>query len=97
MTPSDPASLHRRVFVCKHVFAQEKPVLLVSRSDGDLCFLCGSQHEQSTTDFKAVGLGHVLEQDTSLIEILDLEVGWEAERTSLSSPWVRSAYFEGKE
>jgi hypothetical protein len=85
------------VFVCKHVFAQGEPVLLVSRPDGDWCFLCGGQHEQSASDFKSVGLGHVLEQDASLIELLDLEAGWEAERKNPSTPWIRSEYFEGKE
>lgn len=97
MPRTNPTKLHWRVFVCRHVFASEKPVLLVSRADGDWCFLCGDHHEQSTTDFMSVGVGHVLEQDGSLIELLDLEPGWEAERKDRNSPWVLSEFFEGKE
>ena len=45
----------------------------------------------------SVGVGHVLEQDGSLIELLDLEPGWEAERKDRNSPWVLSEFFEGEE
>lgn len=81
---------HLRVFVCKHVLDRERPILLVSRADGPWCFLCGGTHEQSTNDFKAVGLEHVLEQDASCLELLDLEEGWEAERRAPLAPWIRS-------
>lgn len=91
------SDLHWRVFACRHVLDGEQPVLLVSRQDGDWCFLCGGQHEQSSTDFKAIGVSHILERDPSLRELLDLETGWEAERNDDTSPWVRSEYFEGKE
>jgi hypothetical protein len=94
---ANPTDLHWRVFVCRHVFAREKPVLLVSRPDGDWCFLCGGQHAQSTADFMSVGVGHVLEQDDSLIELLDLKPGWEAERKDRNSPWILSEFFEAKE
>ena len=97
MPLASPMNLHWRVFVCRQVVAREKPVLLVSRADGDWCFLCGGQHEQSTTDFISVGVGHMLEQDGSLVELLDLKSGWEAERKDRNSPWIRSEYFEGKE
>lgn len=83
---------HLRVFACRHVLDREKPVLLVSRADGPWCFLCGGAHEQSTNDFKAVGLEHVLEHDGSLLELLDLEVGWEAERQTPLAPWIRSKF-----
>jgi hypothetical protein len=80
------------------VLHREKPVLLVSRADGPWCFLCGGPHEQSTADFKAVGLECVLEQDASLVVLLDdLEPGWEAERSDVTSPWKRSRYVEGQD
>ncbi len=88
---------HLRVFACRHVFERQKPVLLVSRADGSWCFLCGGQHEQSIADFKAVGLSHVLKQDSSLNSLWDLEAGWEAERADIASPWRRSEYFPGKD
>ena len=89
---------HLRVFACRHVLHREKPVLLVSRADGPWCFLCGGPHEQSTEDFKAVCLEHVLEQDASLVVLLDeLEPGWEAERSDVTSAWKRSRYVEGQD
>ena len=58
-------------------------------------FSLGGPHEQSTTDFKAIGLGHILEQDASLVALLDdLKPGWEAERTDVASPWKRSRCVE---
>jgi hypothetical protein len=36
-----------------------------------------------------VGIGHVLERDGSLLEVLDLEPNWDAERTALGEPWLR--------
>lgn len=90
-------TLHLRVFACSHVLDGHRPVLLVSRDEGDWCFLCGGDdHEQSATDFIAVGLSHVLEGDSSLAEVMDLEPGWEAERQDLVSPWARSEYHPNK-
>lgn len=89
--------IHHHLRACRHVYERERPVLLVSRFDGPWCFLCGGQHEQPTKDFKAVGIVHILEQDSSLSDLLDLEPGWEAARKDVTSPWVRSTYFPGKE
>jgi hypothetical protein len=91
-----PIQPNLRVYVCIHVFKDERPILLVSRVDGDWCFLCGSTHEQTTDDIVAVGVGHVLERDNSLVPLLDLKPEWEAERSDFVSPWVRSEYFPGK-
>jgi hypothetical protein len=88
---------HLRVFACRHVYARERPGLLVSRADGPWCFLCGGQHAQSADDFMALCLEHILEADRSLSVVFDLEPGWEAERSDKNAPWVRSAYFPGKE
>jgi hypothetical protein len=88
---TDKIQHHLRVFACRHVLDGERPVLLVSRDD-TWSFLCGGQHEQSTKDFKAVCMGCLLEQDRSLLELLDLEPHWEAERQNADAPWVRSKY-----
>src|SRR5580692_9608386 len=43
-----PAS--QKSYVCIHVFNNERPILLVNRSDGSWCFLCGGGHEQAASN-----------------------------------------------
>jgi hypothetical protein len=81
---------HQKAYVCIHVFGRKKPVLLVSRPDGDWCFLCGESHEDDAPNYRVVGLGHVLDDDQSLFSILDLPVDCEAERATVDSPWIRT-------
>jgi hypothetical protein len=89
---SYPKGMHHKVYVCSHIFDQSRPVLLVSRADGDWCFLCGGEHPQDASAYKAVGIGHVLEWDSSLQELQDLPADWEAERKELGQNWVRTPY-----
>ncbi len=85
----DHVDSHSKAYVCIHVFDESAPVLLVSRPEGDWCFLCGAEHNDSATQFRVVGIGHVFERDHSLNEIDDLPRDWEAERSGLNLPWVR--------
>ena len=87
MTPD--ASHHQKAYVCIHVFDSSRPVLLVSRPDGDWCFLCGAEHENTAANYRVVGKGHILDRDATLNELADLAPAWEAERTSPSGTWVR--------
>lgn len=80
---------HHKAYVCVHVFNNERPVLLVTRPEGDWCFLCGDGHEQTASSIRVVGIGHVLERDKTLFETLDLLPDWDAERTSVGQPWQR--------
>jgi len=73
------------VYLCSHVFDNTRPVLFVSRADGDWQFLCGGEHENEVPS--VVGFNHVLARDPTLAELLDLPHKWEAERTDTSSPW----------
>jgi hypothetical protein len=88
----DPTSIdfHRKAYVCIHVFDQTKPVLLVSRPDGDWCFLCGEEHPENPDFYRVGGIGHVLDNDTSLREVLDLAPEEEAERIAPGAPWIRT-------
>ena len=81
---------HQKAYVCIHVFENAKPVLLVSRADADWCFLCGDEHPEDAAYYKVVGIGHVLEQDSSLEALLDLAPEEEAERIAPGSPWIRT-------
>lgn len=74
-------------FVCSHVFADVKPVLLVVRDEGDWMFVCGGEHETSD-EYHLVGMRHVLERDDTLCEVVRaLPDGWEAERREFKGPW----------
>jgi hypothetical protein len=81
---------HQKAYVCVHVFDRTRPVLLVSRAEGDWCFLCGDMHPDDAASYRVVGLGHVLAHDPSLTELLNLPPDWEAERASTSEHWIRT-------
>lgn len=77
-------------FICRHIFAESRPVLLVSHADGDWQFLCGDGHDVGELPH-VVGLNHLLDRDPSLEELVDLPVNWEAERTEVGAPWHRKS------
>lgn len=83
-------SFHQKSYVCIHVFDRSRPVLLVSREDGDWCFLCGDVHPDSGEYYRVVGLGHVVEQDPLLRSVLDLLPNEEAERIAVGERWIRT-------
>ena len=80
---------HELAFVCSHVFENAKPVLYVSKEDGEWQFLCGENHAEGELP-RVVGLGHLLERDSSLFQILDLKDDWDAERRYIGDKWVIS-------
>jgi hypothetical protein len=84
-----PLKTEIAAYVCSHVFDGTRPILLVSREGGDWQCLCGLTHESSEVP-KVVGLNHLLERDPSLQELEDLPNDWEAERASVSDPWIRT-------
>lgn len=81
----------QKIYVCIHVFAHTRPVNLVVHEDGDWMFLCGELHDDSPENYKAVGVGHLLDWDPSLSEVLDLENNHEAERTASNSEWIHTS------
>lgn len=83
------AGYNDKSYVCLHIFDGSRPVLLVSRANGDWCFLCGDVHEDIAANYRIIGKGHVLDRDPSLNELADLAADWEAERTSVSDTWLR--------
>lgn len=89
MTKPSPIAQHQIAFVCIHVFENTRPVLLVSREDGDWSLLCGDRHENTAANCRAVGIGHILARDPTLVPLMDLPAGWEAERETTTGDWVR--------
>ena len=78
------------VFVCSHVFAQERPILFVVHADGDWQFLCGDSHEDGDGPHY-VGVGHLVHRDPTLESIAHLPNGASAERASVEHAWVCDA------
>lgn len=81
---------HQKAYACTHVFEGSKPVTLVSRPDGDWCFLCGEEHKDEASSYRVVGIGHIFDKDPSLKELRDLPKDWEAERAQLGGEWLRT-------
>jgi hypothetical protein len=88
---------HLASYTCAHVTSGERPVLYVCRDEeGDWQLLCGEDdgdHEDSTL-VRVVGIGHLIDADETLREILDLEPLQQAERETSGGVWTRGA-FEG--
>lgn len=81
---------HLKSYICTHVFENVRPILLVSHEeDGSWCFLCGDNHENVATSYRVVGIGHLIDRDSSLNDCSDLSIGWEAERIAIGAPWLR--------
>jgi len=87
MMKLDPS---QKVYVCTHVFDGSQPVTLVSRPDGDWCFLCGGEHEDDASSYRVVGIGHLFDTDPTIQNLSDLEPNWEAERKRPGQTWLRT-------
>lgn len=81
-----------KTYVCTHVRNHGRPVLYVTRPDGDWCFLCGDSHPDDASAYRVVGMGHVLDHDRSVADVLDLQPNQEAERQTVGAPWVRTDF-----
>ena len=77
---------HIAVFVCTHVFEHTKPVLYVCRDGHELQFLCGELHKSDELPL-VVGLRHIITNDDSISNIVNLEDGFEAERDFTGCAW----------
>ena len=75
-------------YVCKHIFNQTKPILLVSREDGDWQFLCGENHDDEELPH-VIGLNHIYEIDPSIISLKNLKKNYVADRGSINDKWKR--------
>jgi hypothetical protein len=78
------------VFVCSHVFSQERPILLVVHNDDEWQFLCGGAHPENETP-NVVGVGHLIRRDPTIEEVAHIPNGTEAERVSVVHSWVCDA------
>lgn len=90
--PSDwpfAEAVNTAAFTTKPVMHGGDPVLLVSHDeDGDWQFVCGTTNDSA--DGLIVCLGCAYQRDTSIGEVADLPVGWQAWRSYVGGRWERS-------
>ena len=84
------------VFVCCHVFNNERPILLVVHEhDGDWGFYCG-QIDHSTDDggkdYSWVGVGHLIDRDETVNDTALLDRGSEMERSEIGGKWIKTSF-----
>ena len=72
------------------VFDLSEPVLLVTNdSDDELWQLIGESDPGDIDDAKLSHLYHAVDEDPTLLDVLDLEPGQQAERERVGGPWTR--------
>jgi hypothetical protein len=81
---------HQKAYVRTHIYEGTRPVLLVSRCDGDWCFLCGEDHDDDASSYRVVGVGYLFQKHPALKELMDLPDDWEAERSAVEEAWLRT-------
>lgn len=78
-------------FVTGEVAARQEPVLLaIHDHDGDWQLIGASDPDVATA--KVEHLHHLIEQDRSLLEIIDLARGEEGTRSQPGAPWTRGPF-----
>ena len=84
---SDPP--HTRVFLSETVHNGTEPVVFVSHEaeDGAWQFLGDSMSDGGGPVISC--FHHPIDRDPSLAELVDLPLGWYAERDNVGEPWVR--------
>lgn len=77
-------------FTCQHVMDGAPVLLFTHETDGDLQFLCGATGHDFDTQCRWLHTTHVLEWQPDLLALPVVEMGFEAERTSVGAPWIVS-------
>jgi hypothetical protein len=72
----------------KSVLDRSRPILRVSHDDDDNGWQFLDGVSEAIEDVALAGLGHVLDIDPSIVELADLEPGFQATRERLGANWV---------
>jgi hypothetical protein len=81
---------NRAVFTTRQVLEGRQVVLVTHDAAGDWQFLCGTTDRSE--DGRLVSLETIVENHPSILELVDLPVGWQAIRESPDRPWQRMRY-----
>ena len=79
------------VYTIRQIVEFIEPILHVTHDldDDEWQFL--GQGDAQIDDLLIVGLGEIVDRDSSLRELADLPAGWRAWRSSPDEPWIREA------
>ena len=87
--PDDP---HTRVFLSETVHSGTEPVTFVlhDAEDGAWQFFGNSMRDGGGPVISC--FHHPIDRDPSLVELVDLPLGWYAERSKIGEPWIRKKH-----
>jgi hypothetical protein len=80
-------------FTIEDIISGKRPVLYVGRDVSDGSWLFSGGGEVTADEIRLVSLADVMKIDASLNELVDLPLGWYAERPTPEAPWVREPSF----
>lgn len=80
-------SLDTAVFTTTYVMKNHSPVLFVYHFDDGSWQFSGIENDIRDEVMMVVGLGEIIKMDSTLLDIADLQSGFEAIRNDRSSPW----------
>jgi hypothetical protein len=73
----------------RQVLDGSEPILLVAHDADDHAWQFIGTSDASVADAKLVCLEEIVQLDPTVLEVADLEPGWQAIRESVGSPWSR--------
>jgi len=73
----------------RQVLDGSEPILLVSHDADDHAWQFIGTSDASVVDSKVVGLEEIVQLDPTVLEVADLEPGWQALRDFVGGPWTR--------
>ena len=73
----------------RQVMDGSEPILLVSHDEDDHSWQFIGSSDASMADAMLVALEEVVRRDPTVIEVADLEPGWQALRDFVGGPWTR--------
>lgn len=78
------------VITTKYVIEKKSPILYVFHYAEDECWqFSGEEQIIEDKDFRVVSMEEIIKLDKTILEVLDLPLGWGAERKSILHPWYR--------
>jgi hypothetical protein len=73
----------------RQVLEGTEPILLVSHDEDDHAWQFIGTSDASVADAKVVALEEIVQLDPTVLEVADLQPGWQALRDFVGSPWTR--------
>jgi hypothetical protein len=76
-------------FTMRQILEGSEPILLVSHEEDDHSWQFIGISDASMADAKLVSLEEIVRIDPTVLQVADLEPGWQAVREFVDGPWTR--------